>query len=230
MKERGIIFNPENREKVRLGTKTLTSRIIKNMPKEWHRGYGAFENNPNGDEEFIIHGDCGTKVMYGRYRVGDHLYIRETFGGYGHWLKVGIRKDKRGRDCPKLKWEYLKKEIKYDFNPRPLIPIKVTSGVEYWRKIPAIYMPKSLARTWVEVTEVWVNRLEDMTERDCIDEGIHPFAPDGRQKESNIPYMQFQVLWESIHGKGSWEKNPYVFRYRFKLIIKGELKDVFKAM
>ncbi|KKK81648.1 hypothetical protein LCGC14_2811320, partial [marine sediment metagenome] len=70
---RGLLLIKDLRQKAIDGIMTQHRGVIKNMPKEWHRGYGAFENNPHGDEEFIIHGECGTKVIYAPYRVGDHL-------------------------------------------------------------------------------------------------------------------------------------------------------------
>jgi len=104
---------------------------------------------------------------------------------------------------------------------------------------PSIHMPKDAARIWERVTDIRVERLQDITEEDAIAEGIEeeewtwgPTAtPDGRihndlvglktkwrrnyLKEKTLeafsPKDSYRTLWESINGEGSWSLNPWIW-------------------
>ncbi len=68
-----------------------------------------------------------------------------------------------------------------------------------------------------EITAVRVERVQDISEEDCIFEGIHPFAPGGVERGSTIPRKQFAMLWDSIYP-GSWKRNDWVWVYEFKTV------------
>ena len=223
------------------GRKTVTRRVIKDMPEKWHRGYTSFENNPNGNEEFIIYGDCGTKTMYARYKVGDLLWVREAFGivsknhpfikqilpmfEYTHYSKTKP-------DCIQNGYELLYKatqEIDPDF------PIR-------WRS--SRFMPKWAARIWLEVLDVRAERLQEITEEDAKAEGIQlyeygtEYDKEYGGREKNMSYSVgygmerlalsvmpnkasggFRRLWDSLNAKRGygWDVNPWVWRYEFKV-------------
>ncbi len=82
------------------------------------------------------------------------------------------------------------------------------------RWIPSIFMPRDLSRISLEVTEVRVERVTDISEADAIAEGIPAFITS----PSTIPRQQYSTLWNSINGKGSWDKNPWVWAVTFKRI------------
>lgn len=91
----------------------------------------------------------------------------------------------------------------------------------------------------IKITNIRVERLQDITDEDCIKEGIYksdplPHAIDGykfigysydasadpkkRKWWYHTPREAFAVLIEKVSGKGTWESNPYVFVYEFELI------------
>lgn len=84
-------------------------------------------------------------------------------------------------------------------------------------------MPREAARFELEVTDVWPERLQDITETDALLEGIRKHTSSGLFGELNS-IMQptaraaFAALWESLHGKGAWELNPWVWRIGFKRV------------
>ena len=96
---------------------------------------------------------------------------------------------------------------------------------------PAIHMPKELARIWLEVTGVRVERLQDISEKDAIAEGIErtedffgcpcwrdysePEGPDASVCPDD-PIGSFQTLWESTGG--DWAANPWVWVVDFKVL------------
>ncbi len=101
---------------------------------------------------------------------------------------------------------------------------------------PSIFMPKEAARIFLKVTNVRVERLQDISENDAIDEGIDFFnhgyggSPVGiwyrnyKYGTNNCsPKYSFQTLWDSINAKKHpWESNPWVWVYEFERIEKPE--------
>lgn len=80
----------------------------------------------------------------------------------------------------------------------------------------------------IEMLDVRVERLQDITDEDCIKEGIREIIPQyGRDYWNDYensmngfgsPRKAFASLIDKVSGKGTWESNPYIFRNEFKLI------------
>ena len=92
------------------------------------------------------------------------------------------------------------------------------------RKTPGRFMYKSLARIFLPIVEVRIERLQDITATNCEAEGLklttHPNLICGKY---NRILNDFKALWDSIHGEGAWDRNDWVFVYRWdEIIIKGE--------
>lgn len=93
---------------------------------------------------------------------------------------------------------------------------------------PSIHMPKAAARIFLKVTEIQIERLQDISGQDVLQEGIntfvHPRADyfDMNQREA------YKALWDStvrksdLEAKG-WEANPWVWVIRFEKIDVDEL-------
>ena len=97
-------------------------------------------------------------------------------------------------------------------------------------------MPKVAARIWLEVTDIKCERLQSISHKDCIAEGILPLnmsaaqlAEQGQRyfdyskpKQHFVdgldPFWSFNSLWCRINGGDSWDANPWVFAYTFKQI------------
>ena len=91
-------------------------------------------------------------------------------------------------------------------------------GCVKWK--PSIHMPKWACRTYLEITEIRVQRLQEISYADCIAEGIVDRARNEKRKSADgeRPYEQYQSLWESINGPGSWDANPWVWAITFKKV------------
>lgn len=90
-------------------------------------------------------------------------------------------------------------------------------------------MPRSSSRIILKVTGVRVERLQEITEEDAIAEGVgHGFRmnagwPDYQHIQPNgiceltqdTASMSFASLWESIHGPGAWERDPWLWVIQF---------------
>lgn len=95
---------------------------------------------------------------------------------------------------------------------------------EGWAWRPSIHMPRAAARIIIEITDVRIERLCEISEEHAIAEGIETW-PDGNFKAYGKHAGKFQYakdsfssLWESINGHGSWDANPFVWVIEFKRI------------
>jgi hypothetical protein len=94
---------------------------------------------------------------------------------------------------------------------------------------PAIHMPRKASRITLEVTSLRVERLSDISNADCVAEGITAIGngvrmPDGSyaqagryETKSSTVRQLYSELWESINGPGSWARNPWVWVVEFRI-------------
>ena len=130
------------------------------------------------------------KCPYGQ--PGDVLWVRET------WCYIG---DTASADNDKNRFHYLASKGKNNFT---------------WK--PSIHMPKEACRLFLRVKSVRVERLQEITRGDAMDEGC-PFA---NMADGPNPKDWFNNLWQSINGPESWDANPWVWVVEFKRITKEE--------
>lgn len=106
-----------------------------------------------------------------------------------------------------------------------------------WKWKPAIHMPKQACRLWLEITEIKVERVQDISKEDAIAEGIHrewdgtaywyqnyTYVQNTIITESNRamfkqdPIKSFRSLWIKINGQEKWDSNPLVWAPTYKRI------------
>lgn len=88
---------------------------------------------------------------------------------------------------------------------------------------PSIHMPRIYSRLTLTVTDVRVQRLQDISEADAEAEGVEyrdcwgTWRPDGSMQCGGSPDRReaFRCLWININGNGSWEADPWVCAYTF---------------
>lgn len=92
---------------------------------------------------------------------------------------------------------------------------------------PSIHMPKDYARIWLQVADIRVERLHEISEQDAIAEGIEPVNQagvivwkryDDYYQVSTNPVVSFWSLWANIHSEESWNANPWVWVVSFKVL------------
>ncbi|MFW1970442.1 hypothetical protein [Acinetobacter bereziniae] len=217
--ERPILFNTPMVQAILEGRKTQTRRLVKNRltieQAEFENG-----NRPNvtlsePSLQHYIDNDC----PYGQ--VGDLLWVRETFmdlsgTGVEHRDSEGkLQRYAYATDC--LSGSY-SDELRKDF------------GLKW---TPSIHMPRSASRILLEITEVRIERLNDISRADSVREGIKTFMVDCSRDglktafkdyssvnnaiSRNNPVDSFRTLWESINGADSWAVNPWVWVVEFKV-------------
>jgi hypothetical protein len=79
----------------------------------------------------------------------------------------------------------------------------------------AQFMPDRFVRMFLTVVDVRVERLQEITEQSAMDEGYYQAVRENT-KGSLDPVEWYKSLWSSIHGPGSWDANPFVWRIAFK--------------
>lgn len=136
-------------------------------------------------EKYDPKDECGFQVKY-PYTVGTLLWVKETF----------LNNALEGYEPVYL--------YRADGDDKP--------EDRKWK--PSIFMPRKASRITLEVTGVRVERLQDISDDDCIAEGCIGDEVDGADQP--LPTMCFQFLWQSINGPESWEKNPWVWVIQFK--------------
>jgi hypothetical protein len=87
---------------------------------------------------------------------------------------------------------------------------------------PSIFMPRCASRITLEITNVRVERLQDISAPDCVNEGINtqgPYDVAIYDEFSSHSIAQFAYLWDSINSKKyPWASNPWVFAIEFKRV------------
>lgn len=99
---------------------------------------------------------------------------------------------------------------------------KIKSG-KRWRETDPLAPPPNFAR-WasritLRITDVRVERVQDISEADAIAEGLHQGFWEYDNGECNLTAKEgFEALWESLHGPGSWDANPWVWAIEFERV------------
>lgn len=212
MKQRPIIFNTEMVRAILEGRKTQTRRTLT------AKQLGLFECAASIGECHNLDGEINIKSM-GYYRqfcplgqVGDQLWVRETFAvvprtAYAHsdgvtQIKSPIDKDKAS--IYKADW------------------CRSEGGIR-WK--PSIHMPRWASRIILEITNVRVERLQDISEQDACAEGVSQlhggfwkhYQPGWTQHQLSAR-GSFVTLWSSIYGADFWSSNPWVWVIEFKVL------------
>ena len=88
-----------------------------------------------------------------------------------------------------------------------------------------MFVRAELMPHYVIITAVSVERLRDISDVDCMAEGINYYEQEGFSwcstgKLFDTPREAYAALIDKVSGKGTWERNPYVFVYDFELVKK----------
>lgn len=204
-----ILFNTEMVLAILDGLKTCTRRICKDANEYTVPDMDFY----NADRRtYAVHNFADKEQMEQLSTAertcpicpGDILYVRETV-----WQKTGHYLDVDGET--KAVWCSEFKYVASDEKPE--------TGWNYsWAKRPSIHMPKEAARIWLKVTDVRVERLQDMTDDDAEAEGCFDYTSTA---------LGFPDVWDSTIKKSDldrygWNANPWVWVIEFERCEKPE--------
>jgi hypothetical protein len=256
MKSRPILFSGAMVRALLAGTKTQTRRIVK--PSAWVQdGDCDYTGACVRVADYIDHRRC----PYGQ--AGDRLWVRETFA----YARVSSDYE-TGGELNVWRWE---KDIYGLFDPAHLTTdprhglaarlyyaadgedeLPAEFNMPHGNEVgwtPSIYMPRWASRITLEITEIRVQRLQEISEEDAKAEGA-TWTNNGRrewashiatdQEADSVGGMQdgwshegetdpdrclpsargsFIHLWESINGARSWDANPWVWCISFRRVV-----------
>lgn len=203
MSVKPILFNTDMVKAILDGRKTCTRRLVKFLSGKNPKWTGYIK-----DGSMLYNGKNEPCIRTQPYQPGDILYVRETWCA----LPVNEAGHMRGHSV----YYY-----KTDGDLRP----------EGWRGNwhPSIHMPKEAARIWLKVTDVSVERLQDITEDGAKAEGI--YTPNCRGcnatfrcdfwNEGYNEFDEFMEIWDSTIKKSDidhygWQANPWVWVIEFE--------------
>lgn len=202
-----ILFNTEMVRANLDGRKSCTRRLVKGfVPDDAIWGYTAFTPKGYISCRGTFADGYGEKFFKLPYQTGDILYVRETWG-----YPIALNSDK-----------------KYVFRADEVAESGFKNDSHIWH--PSIHMPKGAARIWLKVTDVRVERLQEITEVGIQKEGVEvdPKECAGKFDFISELFLLFQRLWDSTIKKAAldtygWDANPYVFVIEFERCEKPEI-------
>lgn len=234
MSMKPILFNTDMVRAILDGRKTCTRRICKDANEYTVPDMEFYDADKR---TYAVHNfadlEHTEKVSIGERTCpicpGDILYVRETWERFKCCNCDG---DERG-NCPKEPKKSVLDKTCGCYMYRATDEI---SGDAKWH--PSIHMPKEAARIWLKITDVRVERLQDITPKDAENEGVgNLFYEDIGYSEKNygtevdpeygIEKEQFACLWESTIKKSNldrygWDANPWVWVIEFERCDKPE--------
>ena len=220
---KGICFIKPMFNKVVAGEKTQTRRMIVSRTGHFQVSTSSMSGVITGIWQTDDNEWCGDNLVpvKPKYKVGETVYLKEPYA----------------ETCD----EYGTPIIAYKFGGKPRLKLPDSLGCEMdtdWciDNYPAcgkwknkLFMPESAARHFIEIIAVRAERLQDVSEEDCLKEGIEEVIWKGKMLKSSKHYFNgyesydtpieaYAELIDRINGEGVWERNPYVWVYDFKLV------------
>lgn len=236
MTDRPILFSALMVRALLAETKTQTRRAINGVrmfDAEYDERWHPHVLPPGGSLPDVwswwegpSHGPSLYHTQKIRFAPGDRLYVREEYYQRGYWQPVPGAATKGGRQ----KWAFVPTGA-ISFDP----PAAFRKGrhnadpftVE-WHKRLGRFMPRSASRLTLIVTDVRVERLQDISEADARDEGAEAvdFQRDDRLSNARridlagimSHRLGYEHLWNTINGRGSWDANPWVVAVSFGVV------------
>lgn len=229
-KERGMIFNAEMVRAILSGQKTQTRRIVKNQREGdcWSVKPAEVQLCARHTHDWWL--PTGTKPYSSlpacpHGNVGDRIWVRETWAALGNedgcsidWnenlVKEGGAAGARiyRASCEQKQGDYGLWSIPDDAEWKPH-----TDNMKYegtW--VPSIHMPRWASRILLEITNVRVERLNDISNEDAKAEGYPAeLAADGGYYD---PFLWFRNLWDGIYPEQSFKHNPWAWVIEFKRV------------
>ena len=213
MRERPILFSTLMVQAILRGEKTQTRRILNPQPPE------SVTDIINICNEFVSAYPNRKAIksfeftVKSKYLIGDQLWVRETFA-------PEFFPD--GKPLYKADWNNIDSVL----IPEPK-----------WK--PSIFMPRKLSRIQLEITDVRVEGVQEITEEDAMAEGMRIPCMKSNDGRSAIPLVQisgkylpkdygdpykykslYAALWDELNKKRGygWERNPWVWATTFRRI------------
>ncbi len=189
------------------GRKTMTRRVLSGYPLTPSDRIEDAQIYPDGSIGIIANGGESLMEVKYRYRVGEIVAVAQS---YRDVLAEGFESDAA---------------VLRAFEQRRLVG---------WTN--KMFVKPELMPHRIRITGIGVERLQDISDEDCLREGIYPYyygdaeekkrydiPPDGYSFDSidchyPTPREAFASLIDKVSGRGTWKSNPWVFVCEFELL------------
>lgn len=235
MKERPILFSGPMVRAILSGRKTQTRRVVNPQPINGSHSPLVIPHPAQGGSGVVFTGPHGYDSRPVKYQKPGLWHC--PYGQPGDWLWV--REEHAIVAAPGLTTGA--KEV--------VVQVRFLDGERRWTSLTVAelqklrerrawslgdqtrgrFMYRSLSRITLEIVNVRVERLQDISEADAVAEGIHQdylwdqwnslsdrMTYDGCGETFDAGRDAYRDLWGSINGAGSWEVNPWVWVVEFK--------------
>ncbi len=217
MTDRPILFSAPMVRALIEGRKTQTRRVINPLPsqvKHWSASFNecpsaTIGTSPDYDERWVQfeHPKGGPYTARPlRPDIGDRLWVKETWShsGQGVWdVRTARMMGRAG------------------------VFYRADNDIPGTKYFSSLFLPREFSRLTLDVTEVHVERLQDISEADAIAEGAEAFDLQCDERLSNADRIGlhgimshrrgYERLWNSINGDGAWEANPWLMAISFNV-------------
>ena len=221
MKSRPIIFSAPMVLALLAGRKTQTRRVVKVQPHASHNPQHAEPRSAGW--VWIAHDDRPTySFATGDFRcpygaAGSHLWVRELHAVGSDGIGNPIMVSPLAGAPDNHMWGST-------FTKNPVAPEGSENWCLQWKRTSPMFMPRWASRITLELTDVRVERLQDISEADAIAEGIERSGEcnwrdySDQHNDFTSARRSYRSLWEQINGPGSWDANPWVWALSFKRV------------
>lgn len=208
--DKPILFSAPMVRAILDGRKTQTRRVIKPQPTKTGTA------DIGGSTVDLAEWEIRTRLWRSiKFKEGQRLWVREAFAlvgssdpGFPLYRASGYE-----AEC-----------LRHGFD-KPYPPEQEVK----WK--PSIFMPRTLSRILLEIVEVRIERLNQISSEDAIAEGLMrmPFASalaqgtgcawgfEGDRRHGSA-ISAFAALWNHVNGEGAWSLNPWVAAYTFRRV------------
>ena len=194
------------------GRKTMTRRLVHGLPDNVVKPIGVIDKGVlKGCFEYL-YGNNAYGVIKTAYHINEEVAVAQTYSE--------LREVLAARD-------FKRTDTLYDAFYRAMQFGRACDTDYGWNNkqgVRADLMPHR-----IRITHINVERLQEISEEDCLCEGVEKWLDcyivtgimehNGKNNVCfNNPRDAFSVLIDKISGKGTWQRNPWVFVYSFELI------------
>ena len=214
------------------GRKTQTRRIVTPQPIQYKWGSLMFERRDGRElrewptDKVRIIEDC----RFGK--VGDRLWVRESWaqdsedGALFYRADIGDGGDaddwERNRVAGLGRWRAVLSSRHWRWRDADDWERNRLEGAPNYRWRASMFMPRWASRILLEVTDVRLERVKDITGMDAKCEGA-PVPDDAVANGTHLAWARgwFRLIWGEINGTDSWDANPWVWVIEFKRVHSG---------
>lgn len=211
MADRPIIFSAPMVRALLEGRKTQTRRVLKLAGRSpefigprgceadptcwgWETPDGYFITVEGDEKDHAPEWRNGWRDWAGAYAPGNRLWVRESITRQETDQGVGYQT--------------------YAADGSKVWPL--TQWFHRRNAVPSIHMPRWASRLTLTVTDVRVQRLQDISEEDAVAEGVDAISMEDVPRQAAMSRRSdFGALWNSLHGAGAWDANPWIIALTF---------------